>query len=381
MATKRTYHVITPTGEFVEYETTGKEYAFAAVVLFPANPESKRENEHVAHWGIVKKSSSEKGASAIGQTARHSAYLKSFPHAVVPIFHGPAPVAEPTAAEEPSAGPATANGLRVGDIVRKGSGAKTYRVTVVHSALSVALQPTDAKGRYFYDADPTLYRRVEGAPVIKEPAVENEAPAEPVAEEALIAHTNVHEFEVYIYRGTERVAVVTAETTFTNDKTSTLRLSGWEVDGEWQKLDVSARRASVKEVPITEVPIGADVHWFESDEEDASRGYIVSVKPDSKYDADPLVVVQWEGGRSVEYFEDLVVLPTFYSYNRVLEIAGEKDADGWRHATITLRDGDTAADPGSTKKGFAGKGTIEYHIHPTSLDYRPSEGVRSIYLR
>lgn len=317
MATKRTYHVIVPaTGETIEYTTTGKEYAFAAIVNFPREEGTYWSGEKWVSeggWGIVKKSATEKGASAIGQTKRHSEYLKSLPHAVVPIFHGP-------------------------------------------------------------------------APVVEQPAVE-EAPAEPVAEEApateqpLIAHTSTDELETYIYRGKETVAVITAETTFTNDKTSALRLEGWEVDGEWEGSR-SVRKASVKQIPITEVPIGADVRLAEADEDEAARGYIFEVKSDSKYDADPLVAVHWEDDRvTVEYLDDLTVLPTFYSYNRVLEIAGEKDADGWRHATITLREGDTAADPGSTKKGFAGRGTIEYHIHPTGLHYSPSDGVRSIYLR
>lgn len=59
-------------------------------------------------------------------------------------------------------GRVTINGLKVGDIVRKGSGVKTYRVTAVHSPLSVALQPADAIGRYFYDADPSRYTITEG---------------------------------------------------------------------------------------------------------------------------------------------------------------------------------------------------------------------------
>lgn len=49
--------------------------------------------------------------------------------------------------------------------------------------------------------------------------------------------------------------------------------------------------------------------------------------------------------------------------------------DGWRKASITLRDGDTSYHPASGKAVFGGAGDIDYYIHPTSVNALSSPGV------
>lgn len=61
-----------------------------------------------------------------------------------------------------------------------------------------------------------------------------------------------------------------------------------------------------------------------------------------------------------------MVEPT-YSYARVLELAGEPDADGWRVVEVTLARDETAVNPASTKRVIYGPAKVRYEIHPSGV--------------
>lgn len=56
-----------------------------------------------------------------------------------------------------------------------------------------------------------------------------------------------------------------------------------------------------------------------------------------------------------------------YSYDRVIELAGEPDEHGWRFIEIELAADETAVNPASTKRLIYGPAKIRYEIHPSGV--------------
>lgn len=59
--------------------------------------------------------------------------------------------------------------------------------------------------------------------------------------------------------------------------------------------------------------------------------------------------------------------------------AGADLGDGWSKAVITLGKGDTAHSALSSKWDFAGPGTVEYVMHPSSWAVVPGESITKHY--
>lgn len=61
-----------------------------------------------------------------------------------------------------------------------------------------------------------------------------------------------------------------------------------------------------------------------------------------------------------------------YDYNRVLQLADPVPGDDgkWKRTLITLREGETAMIPGTTKRFVNGPARLQYDIHPTGIQLK-----------
>lgn len=75
----------------------------------------------------------------------------------------------------------------------------------------------------------------------------------------------------------------------------------------------------------------------------------------------------WRGRHRQGMASPVVRTPT-YTYERILALAPDLDANGWRKVEIVLGKDETACNPASTKHLIYGPAKVTYDIHPSGIN-------------